>query len=157
MKTIVLGLGNPILSDDGIGLQVSAAFPRNCLKSDITIEETCVSGLGLLELLSGYDKAILIDAIQTGDNEAGHVHRLSLDSFYTGRHTNATHGISFANSVKLGRILGMRLPKEIIVFAIEARDVNTFGETCSAEVQEAIPECVSQILLEIGNCVPDNP
>ena len=65
MKTLVLGLGNPILSDDGVGLRVARAVESQLSQQEITVMETSMGGLSLLDLLTGYDRAIIIDAIQT--------------------------------------------------------------------------------------------
>ena len=150
MKTIVLGLGNPILSDDGIGLLIAETLIRKIKNPEITVETTCLGGLNLLELLTGYDKALIIDAIQTGENEPGQIYRLHPYSLLQARHTSSTHGISFYNTIKLGKGLGMKLPEEIVIYAVEAEDVNTFGERCSSHVKRAIPKCVKQILEELN-------
>lgn len=74
-KTLVLGLGNPILSDDGVGLRVAAGLEGR-LGEGVTVIEASLAGLDLLELLSGYDRAIIIDAIQTEGGQPGRIYRL---------------------------------------------------------------------------------
>ncbi len=66
MKTLVLGLGNDILCDDGAGLYVARELKKTLAnRKDFSVAEASLAGLGLLDLLAGYDKAIVIDAIQT--------------------------------------------------------------------------------------------
>ena len=153
MKTLVLGLGNPILSDDGVGLRVAAGLKAVVDQPDISIVQTELGGLNLLELLVGYDRAIIIDAIQTHKGKPGHIHRLTPDSLQGTRHTDSTHGIDFASIIELGKRLGLAMPREILIFAIEAKDVYSFGEDCSPEVKEAIPVCIDQIV----QIIKDNP
>jgi len=69
MKTLILGMGNPILSDDGIGIWVARALEGELSGGEVTVMETSMAGLNLLELMADYDRAILIDAIKTGKGE----------------------------------------------------------------------------------------
>lgn len=146
MKTLVLGLGNSILSDDGIGLHVVAGLKAVIDRPDIEIIETASGGINLLDLLMGYDRAIVIDAIQTPHGTPGHVYQLHPGSLYNSLHTGSTHGIDFASTIELGRKLGFAMPQEITIFAIEAKNVNTFGEDCSQEVKSAVPICIEKVV-----------
>jgi hydrogenase maturation protease len=66
MKTLVLGLGNPILTDDKVGIHVVRAAAGHCSPANgVTFAEASVGGLRLLDLLAGYDRAVMVDAIQT--------------------------------------------------------------------------------------------
>jgi len=149
MKTLVLGLGNPILSDDGVGLRIAAELKSRLSQQEATIMETNMAGLGLLDLLAGYDKAIIIDAIQTVDGKAGQIYRLGPEVFNTTRHAISPHDVDFATALELGNMLGLTLPKQIVIFAIEVVDVDTFSEECTPEVRQAIPVCVEMVIREI--------
>lgn len=149
MKTLILGLGNDILSDDGIGLYVARELKKVINREDTAIAEASLAGLGLLDLLAGYDRAIIIDAIQTRDGKTGQIYRLNSHSFDTTRHTASTHNVNFATALELGRQLGLALPRQIVIFAIEVADVTTFSEECTPEVKKSIPRCVEMVLQEI--------
>ncbi|GAH17016.1 unnamed protein product [marine sediment metagenome] len=71
MKTLILGLGNPILSDDGVGFCVAGELRGRLSQQEVTVMETSMTGLSLLDLLAGYDRAIIIDAIQAVGGKAG--------------------------------------------------------------------------------------
>ena len=150
MKTLILGLGNSILSDDGVGLKVAAGIRATVEQPDVSILETESGGINLLEFLVGYDRAIIVDAIKTKNGIPGDIYKLKLDSLTGSRHTNSTHGIDFAGIIELGEKVGMDLPRKIIIFAIEAVDVNTFSENCSPEVKNAIPLCMDMIIKELN-------
>jgi hydrogenase maturation protease len=151
MKILVLGLGNEILCDDGVGIYVSRELKKTLAnREDISVAEASLAGLGLLDLLTGYDKAIVIDAIQTGEGKAGEVYRLNSNDFAATRHTASTHNINFASALELGNKLGLSLPREIVIFAIEVSDVCTFSETCTPKVKRAIPKCVNMVLKELN-------
>jgi hydrogenase maturation protease len=152
MKTLVLGLGNPILSDDGIGLLVAAELKKQQPQPDLTVIQSELGGLNLLELLSGYDRAFIVDAIQTRRGTPGSVYRFGPESLLGGRHTNSTHGIDFGSTIELGRKLGLDMPEEIVIFAVEVADVTTFSQDCTPAVEAAIGICSQQI----SQCLTDN-
>jgi hydrogenase maturation protease len=150
MKTLVLGLGNPILRDDGVGNRVAQELGILVSSGDITVEETSASGLSLLDILVGYDRAIIVDAIQTRDGKPGQIYRLTPGAFGKTRHASSPHDVNFNMALEMGHRMGMPMPREIIIYAIEAQDVSTFGEECTPEVREAIPECVNMVLSELN-------
>lgn len=149
MKTLILGMGNPILSDDGIGIHVARALEGKLDHEDITVTETSIGGLNLLDLLVNFDRAIIIDAIQTVGGEAGRIYRLDLEAFGATRHAASPHDVNFATALELGNRLGLALPSQIDIFAIEAEDTSHFGEECTPRVTEAIPLCVEMIVQEL--------
>ncbi len=142
-------MGNPLLCDDGVGLRVAAELKDRVEQPEITVMETGVAGLSLLDLLVGYERAIIIDAIQTVGGKAGQIYRLDPKAFDTALHTASAHGIDFTTALEFGKKLGLPLPQQIIIFAIEASDVSTFSEECTPEVRKAIPTCVEMVLQEL--------
>jgi hydrogenase maturation protease len=149
MKTIVLGLGNPILSDDGVGNRVAQLLAPKIDNPEITVTETNSVGLGLLDLLVAYERAIIIDAIQTEKGKAGQIYRLGLSDLATPHYLCATHNVDLATALELGSRLGLALPEKVIIFAIEVADVDTFSEECTPEVKQAIPQVIELILQEL--------
>ena len=149
MKTLVLGMGNPILSDDGVGLRIAAELEGRVDRQEVTVAETSLAGLGLLDLLTGYDRAIVIDAIQTVGGEAGQVYRFTPEALQVTRHAGTTHDVDFATALELGKVLGLDMPQQIIIYAVEVRDVSSFSEECSPEVKRAIPACVEMVIEEL--------
>jgi hydrogenase maturation protease len=153
MRTLVIGLGNPILTDDGVGVKVALAV-KDALalngSSDVTVVEASVGGLGLMEMMVGYERVILIDAIQTRDGQPGTIHRLTLDDIASAlptQHSASAHDMNLPTALEMGRRLGLALPERINIFAIEAEDVVTFNETCTPAVAAAIP-IVTKLVLE---------
>jgi len=154
MRTLVLGLGNPILSDDGVGPRVARELEGRFAEQEVAVMETSMAGLNLLDLLAGYDRAVIIDAIQTAGGKPGQIYRLDPDVFDATRHAALAHDVNFATALELGNRLGLALPRQILIFAIEVADVSTFSEECTPEVKQAIPVCVEMITREL-NGVPD--
>jgi hydrogenase maturation protease len=143
-------MGNPLLCDDGVGLRVAAELKDRVEQPEITVMETGIAGLALLDLLVGYDKAIIIDAIQTVGGKAGRIYRFDTQAFDAARHTVSPHDIDFTTALEFGKKLGLFLPQQIVIFAIEASDVRTFSEDCTPEVKQAVPVCVEMVLRELN-------
>lgn len=145
MKVLVLGVGNPILSDDGVGIHVARELKKKGLKG-VEVEELAASGLELLDLVRGYDKVIIIDAIQTKNGVPGHLHVLEEKDFERAIHGSSPHGINIATALALGRkLVPDEMPKEVVFFAIEAEDLVNVSETLTPKVEEALPRIVGEV------------
>jgi hydrogenase maturation protease len=149
-RTLVLGLGNPILSDDGVGCHVALSIKEKLKGPDIDVMEASIAGLDFLDLLARYDRTIIIDAIQTRDGTPGQIYQLEPEMLSNTCHASTPHDVNFATAIELGKQLGLPLPPQITIFAVEVRDVTSFGEACTPEVAAAIPECVKMVLHEIS-------
>jgi hydrogenase maturation protease len=147
MKTLILGLGNPIVSDDSVGLKVSAILKgRLTGRDDVEVSEDYWGGLRLMERLIGRERAIVIDAICTGA-PPGTLHRLTPDDIGTQRSASA-HDVNLATALEFGRQAGMPLPANphIILMGIEAENILDFSEHCTPAVEAAIPRAVEMVL-----------
>lgn len=144
-RTLVLGLGNPILRDDGVGWRVVEEARR--LVSPEVAQFDCVAlgGLALMERLIGCERAILVDAIQTVDGVPGTVYSLSLDDLPT-LNANAIHDASLKDALVLGERLGAQLPARIDIIAVEAHEVLDFGESLSPPLEAAVAVAVDRVL-----------
>lgn len=149
MNTLVLGLGNPILSDDGVGPQIAKELEGRLDQREATVMEASLAGLNLLDVLVYYDRAIIVDAIQTVGGKAGQIYRLEPEAFNTTRYASSIHDVNFATALELGNRLGLALPQQIVIFAIEVEDTTTFSEECTPKVREAISACVEMIIQEL--------
>lgn len=149
MKTIVIGIGNPILGDDGIGIVVAKKVMEKMNDPDVVIEEAYTGGMNLLETILGYDKAILIDAIINDDIGIGQVKRIEIEEGGTAHYTSP-HDSSFFDALRTVENMGIEtVPKHISVFGIGIKRNNTFTETMSPEVKKAVPPAVSMVLNEL--------
>jgi hydrogenase maturation protease len=149
MKTLVLGLGNPILSDDGVGIRVVHEVEKNLSDPQVAVSGTSAAGLSLLDCILGYDKVIIIDAIQTKEGKAGWVYRMKPEDFSFAKGLSSPHQINLVTALELGKMLSLAVPKEITVFAIEAKDITTFSEKCTPDVEKAVPEVAKMVLEDL--------
>jgi hydrogenase maturation protease len=150
MKTLILGLGNPIVSDDSAGLKVATILKERLAgREDVEVSEDYWGGLRLMERLVGYDRAIVIDAICTGA-PPGTLHRLTPDDIGTQRSASA-HDVNLATALEFGRQAGVSLPpnSRIMLIGIEAENVLDFSERCTPAVEAAILPAVEMVLKEL--------
>lgn len=147
MKTLILGLGNPLLKDDSVGLRVVQILRETLPENDsLEISEDYWGGLRLMERMVGYDRAVIVDAILTG-SKPGTIHVLSPEDVPTQRSASA-HDVNLPTALALGRQAGAHLPdsQDILLIGIEAADVQTFDEDLSPEVEAALPDAVNAVL-----------
>ncbi|WP_309493216.1 hydrogenase maturation protease [Candidatus Hecatella orcuttiae] len=151
LKTLILGVGNEILGDDGIGIQVARDLKKRLRRrTDIDVKEASAGGLRLIEEMLDYDKVIVVDAIATGKTEVGRIFRLSPSEFDSTRHLSSSHDLNFATALRLGENYAPnRMPKEIVVYAIEIKDFSVFTKRITAKVREAGLRVVDAILKEL--------
>ena len=153
MKTLIVGLGNPILGDDGVGWKVAGAVEANLSRlqlpaSDIQVECAALGGLSLMERMVGYDRAILIDAIGSGQRPLGEVYHFDLDELYdpSAGHTTAVHDVSLMTALKMGRSMGAILPDRITVVAVESPYTYDFTEELTPPVEAAVPTAAQLVI-----------
>jgi hydrogenase maturation protease len=151
MKTIVLGVGNPILQDDGVGLHVIDALRQRMNNPMVTMETASTGGMNLLDMIRGYEKVILIDAMKQNDSKPGEVKRFLLSDFHT-VHSSNPHDVSLSEALHLAKQLGEKhLPSKIILIGITVNNTYEFGEYLSSEVAAAVPTAVALVLEELKN------
>ena len=149
MKTLILGLGSSILSDDSIGLFVARALGSHLGdRDDVDIVENEEGGFSLLEESLGYDRLVVVDSIMIGA-ALGTMTRLGLKELARTIHACSPHGMNLATVMEFGRRQGLDVPEETIIYAIEVRDVLTFGERPCPELELKIDSFVETIASEI--------
>ncbi|MEW6142532.1 MAG: hydrogenase maturation protease [Chloroflexota bacterium] len=151
MKTLILGLGNPILGDDSVGLRIVREVGQRVKDENVTVLETTASGLALLDILIGYDRLIIVDAIQTKNGRVGDVYRLTVKDIDITRHSASPHDTTLTAALALGHRLGLAVPKDenIAIIAVEISPDYVFSEECSPAVERAIPVAVGVVMKEL--------
>ena len=149
MKTLVIGLGNPILGDDGVGWKVIEHLTQ-ILDSRASIELDCLStgGLSLMERMLGFERVIIIDSIETGQCPEGSVKAFPLAALENPRmgHSASTHDTSLMTALQTAQTMGMKVPSRVHVVAIEAKNVYDFSESLTPLVSHAVPIAAQKVL-----------
>ena len=145
-KTLVLGLGNDILTDDAIGLKVVREVGRRLgSNAGVDVRETMEMGLALLDFIVGYEALVLVDSIQTGRAAPGHVHDMTQEHLKAlpGR---TPHFLGVKETLALGRQLGLAMPERFKILAIEVQDPYTVSAELSPALECAFDSIVDQVV-----------
>jgi hydrogenase maturation protease len=148
MKILVIGLGNPILGDDGVGWRVAERVQQQVRDPVIEVDFHAGGGLSLMERLIGYDAAILIDAINLGMGATGSVYQFALDEVPNPNagHLASSHETNLQTALEVGRSMGAVVPSQIAVVAIESPNVYDFSEELTSPVAAAVPRAASLVI-----------
>lgn len=166
-STLVIGLGNPILGDDGVGWTVAEKVKQQVVNNpryqvcyrpadskivhhDLLVEVDCASlgGLSLMERMLGYPRVVLIDSMETGQSPAGSVAIFPLSALQNSRvgHSASAHDTSLLTALQAAKVMGLPIPGSVDIVAIEARNVYDFCEELSPAVAEAVPLAVQAVM-----------
>lgn len=140
-RIAVLGLGNPVVSDDRVGLAVADELRRLLAASpveNVTVLESTRGGFELIDLLTGYDRAILVDCLSLPDPVAGRVRELSLTNVAGSARLINAHEISISTAFELAAAMGIDMPKSVEIFAVEGMDTSTVSEQMTPPVEAAV-------------------
>lgn len=143
MRTLVLGLGNELAGDDAVGVLAARAL-RDELAGRADVVESAASGLALLDVLAGYERAIVLDAVRTGRRPPGTIVELGLEE--VGRVVApSTHQAGLPELAAVAERLGLGFPVRAVVLAVAVVDPYTLGAPLSEPVAAALPELVRRV------------
>ncbi len=144
---LVLGIGNILLSDEGIGVRVIEHMQTMTLREDVQLVDGGTSGTDLLDVLADREKVIVVDAIDT-DCAPGTVLRFGLDQLMQKDCAAISlHELGIAETVNMTRQLGCE-PKEVIVFGIQPQKIDC-GLELSQNMQHVVRQVAELILAEL--------
>lgn len=153
--TLVVGLGNPILGDDGVGWRVVEELRRRLGDRQAEIEIDCASlgGLSLMERMLGYRWVILVDSMETGQVALGSVRAFPLGALPDplSGHSASAHDTSLPTAIQAAKAMGAEVPLRVDVVAVEAGLTRDFSEQLSPRVAKAVPvatQAVMDLLME---------
>lgn len=144
-KILIHGIGNEILTDDGIGPKLVKRLKGNLSRQDIDFETAFLGGLEVLEYIQGYQTVIFIDAIRTKGGVPGTVYRLSPEDFNKTIHLSSVHDVSFITAVDLGKKLGLDMPQHIHIIAVEIVEDRIFDDNFTPKIQVKYEEIFKEV------------
>jgi hydrogenase maturation protease len=151
-RALVVGLGNPILGDGGVGWRVAEEVKKK-LPPDLPVDVDCLSlgGISLMEHLIGYCYAILIDSFPL-EEPLGSILILKLGDLpnYSAFHTASAHNTSLQTAIEMGRSMGAQLPDDVTLVGIATKHVCDFSSALSPPVAEAVPQAAKFVLDLLG-------
>lgn len=148
MKTLILGLGNPILGDDGVGIYIASALDG--LFQDTEVYTASMIDLNMLDLFIEYDRVIVIDALLDGSSPIGTLRKLPLGQATL--HLFSSHGVHFFELLQLGKDLRYDLPRIERIYGIGIGDGAVFGTELSPRLMEMIEDIIHEIIRDLRKC-----
>ena len=149
---LILCLGNDILSDDAFGPKVAQRLSGDGLdRNSVEVVFASTAGFGLLDLLKGRRAALIVDTIITGKVEPGTLHFFSAGTLTPSYNLVNSHQINLPTALELGKQLGMAMPNDIQVVAVEAQDVQTLGEELTPAIEKAVEKALTAAKLWVDS------
>jgi hydrogenase maturation protease len=151
-RTVVIGIGNTLLGDEGVGVHALNKLRLEGLPKDIQLVEGGVGGIALLNYVRGADRVFFIDAVS--GSKPGKVYRLTEKDLDTKvkilLHPMSLHDVGLAEMVKIGQaVYPNEMPKEIIIYGIEISEPKAYSTDLSKEVRNSMNDVVELIVKEL--------
>ena len=147
-KTLVLGLGNTILGDDGVGISVVREIRKSWRdRPSVELVEASLGGLVLLDLIDGFHRVIVVDAIMTDDEKpTGFVYQLNLEDLGNIVQPYASHALDLKSTIVLGNGLGYTMPAAVEIYAIKIEENTIFREGLTPPIEKVVSGLAGTII-----------
>jgi hydrogenase maturation protease len=144
-KVLVLGLGNSLVGDDGVGIHLLRRLQSLGWEDKVEFTESAAGGIAVLELIAGYDRLLLLDCIIAGDDGPGRVIVLDEEELTAVRHASSIHDLAVGEVWQLGRRLGCQMP-QVTAVAVTVELKWEVKEELSPAAQNALPVAMERCL-----------
>ncbi len=148
---LILGLGNDILTDDGIGPRLTNDLSKMIVNNDMHFITTCCGGLEIVEYIKGYQQVVFIDAIRTREGIPGDVYYFKPSDFKETSHLSSLHDITFLTALNLGNTLELDLPSDLHIIAVEIIEDMEFSDELTAPLKAGYPEILKKVIAIISS------
>jgi len=150
---LILGLGNDILMDDGIGPKLVRHLEKIFPHPKIEFDTAAVGGMELIEIIRDYKQVVIIDAIKTLNGIPGLVYYLTPSNFKETLHISHIHDISFLTALQLAKEFKIPVTDKIEIIAVEIVEDLTFGDNFTPEVQGKYEEIKKEVETMINELI----
>ena len=149
MKILVLGMGNDLFGDDGVGLCAVRLLKDEWTHgatsgerfSSVEFVECLLSGAALLDVIHDYDALVIIDTIMKADPVTGRIRILNAADVRDFPGPSPQY-VSVPQVLAIGRELGLKMPGTVTIIAVEAKDLFQLGEGLSKDMNTRLPDIV---------------
>jgi len=143
--TLLLGLGNPILGDDGVGCAVAELAGRILERTEgLTVMTASVSPVRLVDIVTGFERLIVVDSVTTGEHPPGTL--MEMDFVRESLHPASVHHFSIGLIPEIANALGLPCPETIRVYGIEIEPPGCYTDRLSAEIGSMVPSIAMELV-----------
>lgn len=147
--TLVLGLGNTLRGDDGLGVRAIEALEQMNLPGEVRVDEGGTGGITILQMMEGFRRVIIVDTVDAGLPPGSIVKTMVTEDQLAGENVETSlHSAGLATAFQLGAALGGLPP--IALIGVQGRDFG-WGSGLSEPVAAALPAVIEMVLEEIGH------
>jgi len=152
-RIVILGVGNLLLSDEGVGVHVANKLMEMDLPSGVEVIEGGTDGFRLMNVVMGADRVVVVDAVK-GGGEPGSIYRFDIDDVPSSPESYKTsvHQIGILEVIHLSEFIGK--PPETTIIGVEPKSLDMSMEL-SPEVQDKVPRIIELVLEEVRKFLPD--
>jgi hydrogenase maturation protease len=154
-KTLVLGIGNEILSDDGIGPRLVRDLSEMIDDPYVNFKTAFCGGLEIMEYIRDYEKVIIIDSIYTRKGKPGNVYCFTPSDFRETSNLSNLHDVNFITALHLGDILELNIPSDLHIIAVEIIEDREFSEKLTPLLSMRYPEILEEVTALIKKIIND--
>lgn len=147
-RIAIIGVGNLLMGDDGVGIHVVDALMQEKLPSNVQVFDGATRAFDVLDYMDGCDKAVIVDAYKR-DGAPGSIYRFIFDpvnDMLDDSLNLSMHDINFIDALKIGKEI-YKLPGEIVIIGIEPRSFECSLEI-SHELKSVFPAIINAVRLE---------
>jgi hydrogenase maturation protease len=134
-KILILGLGNDILTDDGIGPRLIKDLSKMIQNDEIDFKTCSCGGLEILEYIRGYRQVVFIDAIHTDNGKPGDIYHFQPSDFHETSHLSSLHDINFLTAIRLASDLDFDITDDMHIIAVKIIEDREFSEEFTAPIK----------------------
>jgi hydrogenase maturation protease len=145
-KILILGLGNEVLGDESLGLIIVNDLSINGVFPGVEYASTYSGGLNLLDYIIGFDALLIIDTTCSNECQPGIIHHYKPGNFRETLHLSSEHDASFLITLETGKKLGLTIPGQIDVLAIEIYRDLYMAEKLSDNISGLYDKILSEII-----------
>ena len=145
-KILMLGLGNDVLGDEGLGIKIVDDFKNKGVFPGVEYKNAYTGGLNLLDYINGFNAVLIIDTTCGNECQPGTIHHYNLETFRETLHLSSEHDASFLTVLKTGEKLGLIIPGQVDVLAIEIFRDLYLQDKLSDNIKEQYDKIRSEII-----------
>jgi hydrogenase maturation protease len=144
---LILGIGNLLLKDEGIGVHVINRLREMDLPTDVEVMDGGTLGIDLVFYIEGRKKVIVVDTVTAGEPPGTMYRFTDKDLSFKKDFLRTAHGIDFSDVVKTAQTLGTK-PEEVVFIGIEPADMNE-GLEPTDFIAKRIPVIIELVMKEL--------
>ena len=146
---MVLGLGNEVLGDEGLGLKIVEDLKYSFSFPNLNYVKATRGGLEIIDYIKDYNEVVIVDTIATSKGQPGDIYYFTPENYRETLHLSSSHDVNFQTAIKTGEALGFNMPGKIDIIAIEIIHDLELGQQFSNNILEKYDE----IMLEVMNFI----